>query len=194
MGLFRPRNFLLLLALLVLGALAAIVILRYRPAADIAEVIKTLPSGVDVALQDIRYSHTEGGQERWRLIAGRIERRSAENVTAVKDLEFTFFDEQGNVQALLKARNGEVNADYSVVEVYDHVEIVSQDGYTLQTERLTYRQDDRSISSNEPVKLTSDRLTLEGVGMQLDLNRRTLRILHRVRATMQVDAEKRKPS
>jgi LPS export ABC transporter protein LptC len=194
MTLFRPRNLLLLLALLVLSALAAIVVLRYRPAADVAELVKSLPSGVDVALQEIRYSHSEGGLERWRLIAGRIERRSAENLTAVRDLEFTFFDEKGNEQGVLKARNGQVNADYSVLEVHDHVEIVSRDGYTLQTERLTYRQQDRSISTDAPVKLTSDRLLLEGDGMHLDLNTQTLRILARVRATIQPDPKKRKDS
>jgi LPS export ABC transporter protein LptC len=194
MTLFRPRNLLLLLALILLGVLAAIVMLRYRPAVEIAELVKTLPSGVDVALQDIRYSHTEGGVERWRLVAGRIERLSAEKVTSVRDLEFIFFDDKGLEQGVLKARNGQVNADFSVIEVHDHVEIAGRGGYTLRTDHLTYRQEDRSIRTDAPVNLTTDKLTLEGVGMHLDLKTQSLRILDKVRATMQTNPEKRKPS
>jgi len=194
MTLFRPRNLLLLLALILLGALAVIVMQRYRPAAEIAELVKTLPSGVDVALQDIHYSHTEGGVERWRLVAGRIERLSAENVTAVRDLELIFFDDKGIEQGLLKARNGQVNADFSVIEVHDQVEIVGPGGYTLRTDHLTYRQQDRSIRTDAPVKLTTDKLALEGVGMHLDLKTQSLRILDRVRATIQTNPENRKPS
>lgn len=194
MTLFRSRNLLLLLALILLGGLAAIVMQRYRPVAEIAELVQSLPSGVDVALQDIRYSHTEGGVERWRLVASRIERLSAEKVTSVRDLELIFFDDKGLEQGVLKARNGRVNADFSVIEVHDQVEIVGPGGYTLRTDHLTYRQQDRSIRTDAPVKLTTDKLVLEGVGMHLDLKTQSLRILDRVRATIQTNPEKRKPS
>ena len=72
MTLFRPRNLLLLLALLLAGILAAIVASRYRPQAEIRDAAKTLPAGVDVALQDINYTHTEGGVARWRLAARQV--------------------------------------------------------------------------------------------------------------------------
>ncbi|NJC87927.1 MAG: LPS export ABC transporter periplasmic protein LptC [Desulfuromonas sp.] len=136
MILLKPRNLLLLLALILAGVMAAIVLMRYRAPVEVAEVAKVLPTGVDVALQDINYTHTEGGVSRWRLAAKQVEHRAAEKVTALRDLQVTFYDVKGAELGTLKARNGQVDADYSVVEVRDQVDVISG-GYTLQTDFLT---------------------------------------------------------
>lgn len=193
MTLFKARNFLLLLALLLAGVLAAIVLMRYRSPVELAEVAKVLPTGVDVALQDINYTHTEGGVARWRLVAKQVEHRAAEKFTALRDLQVTFYDVKGAEQGTLTALNGQVNADYSVVEVRDKVEIVSS-GYTLQTDHLTYRQQDRSISTDAPVRLVSADLKLDGVGLNLNLDTKRLRIPARVHVVIQPDHRKKKGS
>jgi LPS export ABC transporter protein LptC len=185
MTLIRPRNFLLLLALLLAGVLAIIVLSRYRPPAEIRELAKALPTGVDVALQDIDYTHTEGGLARWRLVARQVEHRAAEKSTVVSEPRLTFFAADGSEQGTLKARTGRVNADFSVVEVQGGVEIVSHDGYTLQTDHLTYRQQDRTIHTDAPIRLVSTKLKLDGVGLELNLDTRRLRIPARVRALVQ---------
>lgn len=187
MNLFRPRNLLLLLALLLAGILAVLVVTRYRPASTLDEVARVLPTGVDMALQDINYTHTEGGITRWRLVAKQVEHKSAEKLTALGDLQVTFYDVKGVEQGTLKARNGRVNADFSVVEVNDEVEFVSVSGYTLMTDRLTYHQEDRSVRTDAPVKLVSKRLKMDGVGMTLWLDNKRLRIPSGVRAIMQPD-------
>jgi LPS export ABC transporter protein LptC len=185
MALLRPRNLLLLSALLLAGALALIVVLRYRPAAEIADVVKALPTGVDLALQQINYTHSERGTPRWRLVASRVEHRSAENLTAVKDLQLTFFAADGTEQGALTARNGQVNNDFTVIEVQGEVNIVNRNGYRLQTDRLIYRQVDRSLATDAPVSLTADGVQCDGVGMHLDLETRRLRILSAARALLQ---------
>ncbi|MHB8707292.1 MAG: LPS export ABC transporter periplasmic protein LptC [Desulfuromonadales bacterium] len=194
MTLFKPRNLLLLLALVLAGALAAIVLMRYRPPVELAEVAKVLPTGVDVALQDINYTHTEGGVARWRLVAKQVEHRAEEKLTTVSDLHLTFYDLKGVEQGTLQARNGQVNADFSVVEVRDAVEVVSSNGYTLQTDHLTYRQKDWSLQTDAPVRLTSAGLELDGVGMVLNIDTHKLLIPARVRAIVQPDQLKRKTS
>ncbi|MCM2266059.1 MAG: LPS export ABC transporter periplasmic protein LptC [Desulfuromonadales bacterium] len=190
MTLFKTRNFLLLLALLLAGFLAAIVLIRYRSPVKLAEVANVLPSGVDLALQDINYTHTEGGVARWRLVAKQVEHRALEKVTALRDLQVTFYDVKGAEQGALKAHTGQVNADYSVVEVRGEVEVVSS-GYTLQTDYLTYRQQDRSIRTDAPVRLVSAGLTLDGVGMDLDLDTKRLQIPARVHAIVYPDRMKK---
>lgn len=194
MTLFRPRNLLLLLALILAGLLAAVVVLRFRPALEVAEIVKTLPQGVDVALQEIRYSHTEGGVERWRLAAGRVEHRGTEKMTAVRDLEFVYFDDRGGEQGKLKARHGQVNADFSVIEIRDQVEIVSRGGFTLHTDHLTFHQRDRSIRTDAAVRLVADSLELDGIGMHLDLGTQRLQILDKVHAIIRTKPQKRSKS
>lgn len=185
MPLLRPRNLLLLLALVLAGVLAAIVTVRYRPEPDVAQIVKSLPTGIDVALQHINYTHSEGGVARWKLVADQVEQRSTDRSTSAKDLQLTFFADDGTEQGTLTARQGEVDADYAVVKVQDDVKIVNRNGYTLQTDHLIYRQADRSIRTDAPVKLTNDRLQLDGVGLHLDLASRHLIVLSRVRAVLQ---------
>jgi LPS export ABC transporter protein LptC len=190
-ALFKPRNLLLLLALLLAGGLAAIVAARYRPAVEVIEVAKSLPTGVDVALQDINYTHTEGGVARWRLVSRQVEHRTDEKVTALRDLHLTFFDKAGVEQGTLRARNGQVNADFSVVEVRDDVEVVNVSGYTLRTTQLTYRQQEHSIRTDAPVSLTAEGLNLDGVGMVVDLETNRIRILGKVHALVEPKRQKR---
>mgnify|MGYP001403012934 CR=1 FL=1 len=190
-ALFKPRNLLLLLALLLAGGLAAIVAARYRPAVEVIEVARSLPAGVDVALQDINYTHTEGGVARWRLVSRQVEHRTDEKVTALSDLHLTFFDRSGVEQGTLRARNGQVNADFSVVEVRDDVEVVNVSGYTLRTTQLTYRQQEHSIRTDAPVTLTAAGLSLEGVGMVADLETNRIRILGKVHALVEPKRKER---
>jgi len=185
MTLLKVRNLLLLLALLLAAGLAATVALRYRPSLKIAEVVKALPEGVDLALQDIDYTHTEGGVARWRLVAKQAAHRTEERLTTVSDLRLTFFDVAGGEQGTLRARNGQVNADFSVVVVEGEVEIVSRSGYTLRTDRLTYHQADRTIRTDTPVHLMSADLELDGVGLDFDLEAQRLRVRSKVHATLQ---------
>jgi LPS export ABC transporter protein LptC len=194
MKLLKPRHLLLLLALILAGALATIVALRYRPAVELAEVVKALPSGVDLALQDINYTHSEAGVARWRLVAKQVQHRAEPQGMVVADLQLTFFDAAGIEQGTLTARNGQVDADFSVVEVRGEVQIVSRNGYTLQTEHLTYRQQDRSIRTDAPVRLVSAEMQLDGVGLTLDLATQRLQVHDKVRAVVKAQPRKRESS
>jgi len=194
MKLLKPRHLLLLLALILAGALATIVALRYRPALELAEVVKALPSGVDLALQDINYTHSEAGVARWRLVAKQVQHRAEPQGMVVADLQLTFFDAAGIEQGTLTARNGQVDADFSVVEVRGEVQIVSRNGYTLQTEHLTYRQQDRSIRTDAPVRLVSTEMQLDGVGLTLDLATQRLQVHDKVRAVVKAQPRKRESS
>ena len=194
MNLLKSRHLLLLLALILAGTLAAIVALRYRPAGQLAEVVKALPSGVDLALQDINYTHSEAGVARWRLVAKQVQHRAEQQGMVVADLQLTFFDPAGVEQGKLTARNGQVNADFSVVEVRGEVQIVSRNGYTLQTDHLTYRQEDRSIRTDAPVRLVSKSMQLDGVGMTVDLATQRLQVHDKVRAVVQAQPRKRESS
>lgn len=181
---FKPRHLLLLLALVLAGILAGIIALRYRPQLGPAEIVKALPEGVELALRDINYTHSEGGVARWRLVAKQVEFRPAEQVTTLESLQMTFFDAEGREEATLTARSGRVAQDFSWVEVRDAVSVTSRRGYSLQTDHLTYRQDERTISTAAPVSLKANRLQLQGVGMQLNLETRRLRIPAAVHAVL----------
>ncbi|GEM_PF-1351939 len=183
-SLFKLRNLLLLLAVGLAAVLAAVVAMRYQPQVVVTVAAPTLPSGVNLALQKIDYTHTEGGIARWRLVASRAEHQAESRLTMVKDLELTFFDEDGERLGDLKARSGQLSNDYSEIEVRDGVTLLHRDGYTLQSSSLRYKQQDGMIRTEDPVRLTGRDLTLDGVGLRVDLAGRKVQILHRVHAVV----------
>lgn len=182
---FKTRHLLLVTAALLFAACVLVVALRYRRIPDAAELVKTLPSGVEVALKEVDYTHTVGGVARWRLAAREVEHRSEDKAIVVAQPHMTFFDEQGVEQGTLTAERGRVEGDYSVVRVEGAVTVVSRGGYTLSTDALTYRQADHRLSSTSPVTLTSAGMRLEGSGLELDLATRRLFIPGRVHAVTQ---------
>jgi lipopolysaccharide export system protein LptC len=72
--------------------------------------------------------------------------------------------------------------------------VVSRDGYTLQTNHLTYRQEDRSIRTDAPVRLVSARMQLDGVGLTLDLAKQRLQVHDKIRAVVLAQPSKRESS
>jgi LPS export ABC transporter protein LptC len=188
-SLFKLRHLLLFLALGLATVLAVVVMNRYQPLSAVPVAVPALPVGVDLALQRIDYTHTEGGLARWRLVAGRAEHQTESKLLLVKDLQLTFFDEKGGEQVNLKARNGQISGDYSAVEVRDDVELVHRNGYTLRTDFLRFNQADGMLRTEAPIRLTGRDVTLDGVGLQVDLAKRRLHIPGRVRAVLS-----RKPS
>ena len=190
-SLFRSRNLLLLLAIGLAVVLAAVVMSRYRSPVIVAVPVVTpaLPPGIDLALQQIDYTHTEGGAARWRLVASRAEHQAESKLMMVKDLELTFFEAGGSEQINVKALHGQINSDYSAVEVRDDVVLTHRNGYTLRTNYLHYSQADGMIRTDAPIHLTGQDVTLDGVGLRVDLSRRQLHVLGNVQAVLS-----RKPS
>lgn len=182
---FKTRHLLLLTAALVFGACALVVVLRYRRAANVAEVVQSLPSGVEVALKEVDYTHTVGGVARWRLAAREVEHRSTDKAILVDQPRMTFFDDQGAEQGTLTAQHGRVEGDYSQVRVEGGVTVVNRGGYTLNADSLVYRQADHRLSTDSRVTLTTAGMRLDGAGLELDLATRRLVIPGRVHAVAQ---------
>ena len=109
MSYFRPRNLLLVLALVLAVILLAMIAMRYRPENNLQTLVKALPEGIDVSLQDIDYTHIEAGRARWRLVARQVERQAKTRTLVVSSPQMSFYDEQGEVTGSLQADTGEVS-------------------------------------------------------------------------------------
>lgn len=183
---FKRRNLLLVLALVLAIILTATVTIRLRSLSRVAEVVQALPSEIELTLQDVSYTHTEAGLVRWRLKAERADRLVADSLLAVKNPEVTFYDEAGNLQMTLQALAGEADKDFSELETRGKVIVENSKGYQLFAEELVYRQQDRKIYSDSPVKFVADDLIVTGHGLVLDVENRRLSILGGVKTTLPV--------
>lgn len=176
MSYFKPRNLLLVCAFGLALALLVVVSQRYRPEHQLQSMVEALPKGIDVALQDIDYTHLENGRARWRLIARQVEHQSSAKVLAISDPQLVFFDEQGEMRGALQAGSGEVSRDYQKVRLLDDVVLKNAEGYTLYTDLLDYDQESQSATTDAHVRLVADGVLLEGTGLVFDMKEERLQL------------------
>jgi LPS export ABC transporter protein LptC len=180
MSYFRPRNLLLVLALALAVILLVMIAIRYRPENNLQTIVKALPEGVDVSLQDIDYTHIEDGRARWRLVALQVERQVKSSALVVSSPQMTFYDEQGEIKGSLQAVSGEVSEDYRKVQLNEDVVLKDPSGYTVFADRLTYDHDTQTATTDSLVRLESKGLQLEGRGLVFNVQTKHLQLNEQV--------------
>lgn len=165
MSYFKSRHLLLVLALIVALALLVAIALRYRPSSPINTVMKTLPEGIDVSLEDIDYTHIENGHPKWRLVSRQVERKSVSGALGLVTPELSFFDEQGRASGTLRADRGEVSSNYKLVNLIDDVVLKHSAGYTLHTDHIDYDQSTQTATTDSHVLMVANDMELEGDGL-----------------------------
>jgi LPS export ABC transporter protein LptC len=170
----KPRNLLLVLAVAIAVILLVVISKRYRPEDQLQAVIKALPEGIDVSLEEIDYTHIEGGVARWRLVAHEVTRQADTQIMLVKNPLLEFFNDQGTPDGELQASTGKISDDYQQVDLKGDVVLKRADGYTLYTDRLEYDHKKQVAKTNAPVRLVSDKMTMNGTGMTYRVAKRRL--------------------
>lgn len=173
---FKPRNLFLALAVILALALLAVIAWRYHPEASLPTLVKALPEGVDVSLQDIDYTHVEEGRARWRLVANQIERRAGTEVLLIRDPRVTFFALNGEVDGTLQSVHGEVSDDYQQVVLKEDVVLQNPSGYTLYTDHLVYDSEAKTATTESAVRLRSERVSLDGRGLVFHTDTKKIRL------------------
>ncbi|MDT8443927.1 MAG: LPS export ABC transporter periplasmic protein LptC [Desulfuromonadales bacterium] len=176
MSYFKHRNFLLILALGLALTLLVVIAMRYRPENQLQALVKALPKGVDIALQDIDYTHIEAGQARWHLVAQQVERNATSGGLDLISPHLNFFDKKAELQGVLQADKGEVSDDYQQIKLRTDVVLKNSAGYTIYTDRLDYDHATQIATTDAQVLLVSDDLRLEGTGMTFYLKTKQLKL------------------
>ncbi|MBW2477771.1 MAG: LPS export ABC transporter periplasmic protein LptC [Deltaproteobacteria bacterium] len=184
MKVFRARNLLLLLALVIAIILAATIYMRQQPekAIDIAKQV--LPEGVDLSLKGLDYTHIESGTRRWHLTATRVEHQATTEQLVLHNPQLDFFDEHGVALGNLRAEKGLVSEDYQQIVATGKVVLEDDRGYTFVTSTLKYDHDQTAFETEDPIKLTGERIVITGRGLRMDLTSRHLEIKADVKATI----------
>ena len=146
--------------------------------------MQSLPEGVELALQDVDYTHSESGIARWRFKADHAERTVSEGQLAVENLMLTFYDEKGAQQMVMRADEGVADQKFTEFHASGNVIVESERGYHLTADRLVYKQADHKIYSDSPVVLTTADLTVDGHGLVIDLNNQTISVYGGVKAVL----------
>jgi LPS export ABC transporter protein LptC len=147
--------------LLALGGMTLLFVDYRRSFEDTAELIRKLPQGADLSLNDIHQTATRDGKTQWRLDATAAHYLTGEKQVILKNLSMT---------VLLTADNGILMTQTKDVSVSGNIEL-THDTSRLVTETLEYRSADQTLFAKNPVTIFGDAYRLKAQSMVLDLSR-----------------------
>ncbi len=122
----------------------------------------------DEIIAEFVTQETDSGRVQWKLAAPRATRYQARNVFLLEKPTIEFFDEMGNLQTTLTAKNGEYSTISHDMLAYGDVVATSTKGEILETDSLRYLNETDKIVSDSHVKLTRGRDVITGIGMEAD--------------------------
>lgn len=137
---------------------------------------------VEVKIEKIRYSGTKAGRVEWELEADSARRSKDEDLTILENVKVTFYAKDGASYVLTSKEGAFREAAGEIIASGDVVVESSGDGYTIRTNSLTYLVNDRKITTEERVEMTSRGVDLEGTGLVALVDEEKFRLLRRVRA------------
>ena len=111
---------------------------------------------------------TDSGRVQWKLAAPRALRYNARNVFLLEQPVIEFYDNMGNLQTTLVAKNGEYSTITHDMLAYGDVVATSIKGEILETDSLRYLNETDKIVSDTHVKLTRGRDVITGIGLEAD--------------------------
>jgi LPS export ABC transporter protein LptC len=187
------RNILALLIVLGTGSLI-VTVHRNQDRLSPGALLETVAPEADLALQRIHYTETRDGVRRWTLEADSAKHDVGAGVTRIENIRVAFHPENGSgTDMTMTARQGTVRIEQGELSVQGNVVVHSPEGYTVQTESLQYRETERQIRTQDPVRLLSEGMEMTGKGMILDIQAQTFVLLAEVQAKLDGQMVGRQP-
>ena len=134
-------------------------------------------------LGEILYTEMNGDRKVWELLAGRAELLQGREVTRFDEIRMRFFSEAGETLSLT-ADHGEVETTTKDVDLFGDIIGSSDDDLRIETETLHYDAATRTISTEDPVRISKGPVTVEGIGMKGFLRERRFELLSKVKAKL----------
>lgn len=145
--------------------------------------VTTPTASVDLALKSFHFTESDSGQKLWELFAAQGDYNRTTDLSTLKDLRFTLL-KSGIGPVTVTARRGEYHHAAGKVTLVDDVVAKGERGIAFDTPRITYDTGRRTFATTAPVRFVDGRLSVEGVGMDLDVEGRTAHIRKQVTATI----------
>lgn len=181
LNLKRIIAILILISVIALG----LVFWRFFSASKPEELVALLPDDVELVLQDLHYTQNEEGRPSWTLDADKAEYLKNSSQVNLEAVSFSYQQSPNFGTIELKAKHGQLDQEQRQVDVWGEVAITTERGYQLFTERLHYDDQSRRLTGEDAIRVTSPQLQLEGIGLQLDIDKGRLLVRKNVRAVLQ---------
>jgi LPS export ABC transporter protein LptC len=134
----------------------------------------------DMVLSDVRFVDSENGRRNWTIESSRAELFKGKSLAAFEGVHITFFGKDGKVMHLY-SNQGELDTSTRDMMARGDIRGQSSDGMEFFTSTLSYDDETRKISTDDPVKIVARGFETEGVGMVVDVDEERIHLLGQVR-------------
>lgn len=170
----------MLLAAAVSAAAVVIIGMRKEPG---KELLKIMSDRVDLQVRDVHYTEVGDSGMKWEINADTARYQKKENLAFFDKLTVKLVMKDGKTFVMTGDR-GRLNTESRDMEIEGNVGIVSENGDRFTTDRLRYRNSDKVIETDRPVTMENQRFQVNGVGIVVSLEGKTVAILSQVRARL----------
>ena len=169
-------------------ALTTVIIKRHSGANSVSTPSSKNLQGVDLSLQQIHLSETEGRNRKWELFADAASYDKGKELTRLKHVRFI-------VQSLQNTGALTVTADHGCywnlsknVTLSGNINAVNNRGFQFVAEDLEYRADSSLLLTTGAVSMSNGPLMVKGIGMELKSGDMQAKILKQVEAVVEAES------
>ncbi len=153
--------------------------LTQKPKA-IVKLSKNVP---DLRLENVHYEKTKKGKIEWEIEAKVAHHFQGKDLLTLDGVKMFYYGDKKRT-VIIKGKQGRIRPSTKDVELLGEVLIKSSDGYELRTNSLKYSSKTSTITTGDRVTIIGKKFDISGVGMELDIKRDRLSILHAVNTTI----------
>ncbi|MRR07622.1 MAG: LPS export ABC transporter periplasmic protein LptC, partial [Deltaproteobacteria bacterium] len=148
------------------------------------EGLPALPRNVEISLSKIHYTETKNGIKQWDLFADKGEYDKARDVTRLAGVRLVLHERgKGGDITLVSDQADYFNASKDV-SLAGNVVAKSESGMEFTTGRASYQSNRSLVVTDDRVRFTDGGMSVTGVGMELSVKTRQVRIMRDVTATV----------
>lgn len=172
--------------LLIIAALAVIGYRIYDNIGLIAEkdvVQDLLHPKAELSLKSAHFIEMSGAKKVLEVYADEAYSLKDNNSAELLNPRAVFYGKDDR-KVYFKGDRGIINTQTNDVNIEGHVVMDSPEGYHLETSYLKYLSDGMIVTTDSPVRITSDLFDIKGAGLTSDVEGETFIILNNVEAVL----------
>jgi LPS export ABC transporter protein LptC len=160
--------------------LAVVAVMAVRSRSVEREDAAAAPDAADLAMQEIRLQEESAGRQ-WQLVADQASVFEEEGRTALRNITVRVRDRQR--AWTIVGQEGDLYKQTRDFEIRDGVVVTSDDGMRLETSVLRWRNTDRRLWTDAPVRIVQEGTVVQGRGLEVRMSDEVATVQGPVRAT-----------
>lgn len=171
--------------ILVAAVATLVLIVRYfidNARKDKKSLSRTFSS--DITMKTIHFTESHQNGKKWELFAQNGVYDKLKEKTSLEDIRFIVERDSKNGPVTVTAKHGTYLHSAKIVQLSGNVLAKTVDGLAFETPRLDYDSAKQMFSTKDRIKLSDEALTVEGVGMDLWVDRQQSIVRNQVEATV----------